>query len=611
MPRELLASLWHEPVGSQPSAAQNGTVLTACPKCGAANDEHAQECYVCGATCAFEEEAIEREAPAAVSDPPPAAPLADAIEPAAAPATTTRKPRAPRKPRVRATPVVAISEPASSDTVEINPVEAPAARQPEREVITLSASALMPASPGAEGRHNGAATPTIGPEVSAALEPFAGETEESLRAQADAIAAAIEEVRAAAARWEPGESEEVEPEPAVQASQDELEEEQVAAAMTPEELPDGDMAEVIGFAPPVAALAASAARDDADHEDDHEMEELREDNVEAEPVTAAPAMAATDGTSALNPSPRIKQMPRPTTAARPVPEPEWRREVARRLENYRARRSRSPQAVEPAAQSPLPFDVSGGGDGLHQADSGNEIRRPMFGATAAVDEFGLHGPENPGNVTVTLDETAELPASAAGIERRLDSDHIEIAVPPPQFDFVLLDDDAAHPQSELIPVVELRERSRAGMLDLAFLALTYTGFLLMFRTFGGHLTFGKQEAIVYALTFFLFYALYFSLFTICGGATPGMYFRGLAAVSFDGRAPETGQLLRRAFGYAVSGGTLALGFLWSLWDEDRLTWHDRMSQTYLTRAETGMWSDFPGEDSYVGPEGAESGEPSA
>jgi len=38
----------------------------------------------------------------------------------------------------------------------------------------------------------------------------------------------------------------------------------------------------------------------------------------------------------------------------------------------------------------------------------------------------------------------------------------------------------------------------------------------------------------------------------------------------------------RAAGYLLSAGTLFLGFLWALWDEDGLTWHDRLSRTYLT-----------------------------
>jgi hypothetical protein len=36
----------------------------------------------------------------------------------------------------------------------------------------------------------------------------------------------------------------------------------------------------------------------------------------------------------------------------------------------------------------------------------------------------------------------------------------------------------------------------------------------------------------------------------------------------------------------LSVGTLFLGFLWATWDEDELTWHDRLSGTYLTAPDT-------------------------
>jgi len=39
-------------------------------------------------------------------------------------------------------------------------------------------------------------------------------------------------------------------------------------------------------------------------------------------------------------------------------------------------------------------------------------------------------------------------------------------------------------------------------------------------------------------------------------------------------------------GYVLSAGTLFLGFLWVLWDEDALSWHDRLSRTYLAPLET-------------------------
>jgi uncharacterized RDD family membrane protein YckC len=64
-----------------------------------------------------------------------------------------------------------------------------------------------------------------------------------------------------------------------------------------------------------------------------------------------------------------------------------------------------------------------------------------------------------------------------------------------------------------------------------------------------------------------------------------MMLRGLRVVSFDGAEPSPQQLVWRSFGYLVSAGTLCLGFLWSLWDEDHLCWQDRISQTYLTLLE--------------------------
>jgi hypothetical protein len=38
----------------------------------------------------------------------------------------------------------------------------------------------------------------------------------------------------------------------------------------------------------------------------------------------------------------------------------------------------------------------------------------------------------------------------------------------------------------------------------------------------------------------------------------------------------------RSLGYMISASTCFLGFIWAIWDEDQLCWHDRMSQTYLT-----------------------------
>jgi uncharacterized RDD family membrane protein YckC len=134
-------------------------------------------------------------------------------------------------------------------------------------------------------------------------------------------------------------------------------------------------------------------------------------------------------------------------------------------------------------------------------------------------------------------------------------------------------------------VASLPERRRAAMLDLGLLLFSYGGMLALFTVLGGRVGFNKLDLAVVGATFALFYAQYFALFTIFGGSTPGMMLRGLRVVSFDGGMPTSRQMVWRSFGYLISAGMCFLGFVWALWDDDQLCWHDRISHTYLTPIE--------------------------
>ena len=135
------------------------------------------------------------------------------------------------------------------------------------------------------------------------------------------------------------------------------------------------------------------------------------------------------------------------------------------------------------------------------------------------------------------------------------------------------------------PVASLEERRLAAVIDFICLVFAYGGFLALFGSLGGQFSLNKLSTAVYAATFAIVYLQYFALFTIFGGTTPGMMFRGLQVTSFDGDPPQPRQMLLRSLGYMLSAGTLFLGFLWASWDEDGLTWHDRFSRTYLSVAE--------------------------
>lgn len=145
------------------------------------------------------------------------------------------------------------------------------------------------------------------------------------------------------------------------------------------------------------------------------------------------------------------------------------------------------------------------------------------------------------------------------------------------------------------PVASIDDRRLAGLADLLCLLFAFGGFLMLFGSLGGQFTVSKLNAAVYLTTFAIVYLQYFALFTIFGGTTPGMMMRGLQVVSFSGEPPTPRQMLLRSAGYMLSAGTFFLGYLWVMWDEDELTWHDRLSGTHLAPVET--FADF--EDSSV------------
>ncbi len=250
------------------------------------------------------------------------------------------------------------------------------------------------------------------------------------------------------------------------------------------------------------------------------------------------------------PSGERGKIPRPVAAgargSSEAAEPEWRLEVSRRLEQYRARRGR---LLLDDPQSGLPF---------REASSVPDID----------------------------DGVAERPRPRPALRHR-QTERVDIRIQP-EFDFSNTADDRARPQTALVPVASLAERRWAGAIDALCLAFTCTAFAGLFlfasRSAGGELTLGKVDAGVYFAVAYLLYALYFSIFVTFAGATPGMQLRGLSIVRLDGSLPETRQLLWRSFGYLLSGATLMLGYVWALWDEDRFTWQDRISQTYITAA---------------------------
>ena len=65
------------------------------------------------------------------------------------------------------------------------------------------------------------------------------------------------------------------------------------------------------------------------------------------------------------------------------------------------------------------------------------------------------------------------------------------------------------------------------------------------------------------------------------GRTLGMQSWGLQLETTDGQRPSIGRASVRFLAALLSWAPAGLGFLWQLWDPDRLTWHDRISGTRI------------------------------
>lgn len=85
----------------------------------------------------------------------------------------------------------------------------------------------------------------------------------------------------------------------------------------------------------------------------------------------------------------------------------------------------------------------------------------------------------------------------------------------------------------------------------------------------------------YRLTLFAIIYAFFVGYWTRSGRTLGMQSWGLRIETMDGALPTVGAATLRFFAALVSWLAFGLGFLWQLWDPEKLTWHDRISNTRL------------------------------
>ena len=241
-----------------------------------------------------------------------------------------------------------------------------------------------------------------------------------------------------------------------------------------------------------------------------------------------------------------------TGAAAPALAPEWKQEVTHKLEEFRHKRAQQQKLFEEETPEAVP-----------QPDRTKKV--------LAFEDFAAAKIE-----PVIIDPPPKAPPPKALPPAKAPPPVVEAKAEPP-----------AAPRDVRCaePVAPVTIRTLAGALDASVLGVAAGLFAGTFYLLEGALPRQPKAAALLVVAAGCLAAFYVFLYLFYSGETPGMQWTGLRLLDFEGNPPRAIGRLIRFIGALLSGAALGLGYLWAFIDEEALTWHDRMSQTFLTRDE--------------------------
>jgi uncharacterized RDD family membrane protein YckC len=138
--------------------------------------------------------------------------------------------------------------------------------------------------------------------------------------------------------------------------------------------------------------------------------------------------------------------------------------------------------------------------------------------------------------------------------------------------------DADAPQLYQAP---FGRRMMAAMVDMALITAVVLGIAYLVASRFDTLP-GKRISEVLAVIAVLgIAALYEWFFLTFAKVTPGMRYAQLSLCTFEEQVPGATDIKGRLKAMLISVLPLGLGMLWSIFDEDQMSWHDRLSKTYV------------------------------
>jgi uncharacterized RDD family membrane protein YckC len=274
----------------------------------------------------------------------------------------------------------------------------------------------------------------------------------------------------------------------------------------------------------------------------------------------------------------------------------WRQEVASRVRQHRARRRKrsDPNAMELdfPAEAPISF----------AATQQDEFRPPQPLRVEAVEarteppkiiRFPRPAPAYTPVVRKIAAGELELAEPVWGMPRILDSPEATAEGAPeaeqmellPSFADIRLDAEESRTNDDeedwLPQPAPLSQRFVAGLVDAGIVFVATGAFVLTFLKLAEDVPQSRLIALCGLATGGVLWLLFQFVFLVYARTTPGMHMAQLELAAFEGKPVSLFARRCRALASTLSCFSLGLGYAWALVDEDRLGWHDRISQTYV------------------------------
>jgi uncharacterized RDD family membrane protein YckC len=336
--------------------------------------------------------------------------------------------------------------------------------------------------------------------------------------------------------------------------------------------------------------------------------------VEDEPPQSAHTGGQEMSSFAIDTSAEILEAPATAESEpqSPADPDSWRREVAERLNHYRARRrtreprypslqlkfepdpisSAAPAPAEPPSPPPV-HTARETVDYVHSAAApritlAEPVNYPRIvpaattETTAKIIEFASYNP-----APRALDELAE-----PVLDRPRIIEAPELAFPPPALGGILIE-AVEEPENERRPGFEIplqaapmARRIAASAIDFTLVMSAFAAFAYVFYRFAAELPPLGKIAGEGVLLIGVLWSAYQYLLLVYSGTTPGLKLAKLELHRFDGSPVPLRVRRWRVLTAMLSGLSLGLGYAWCFLDEDKLCWHDRITRTYMAPART-------------------------